>query len=306
VGARGRAAPVTVDGEPGGNVRPDTVATVAAYLRSRWADVRPEVLVVLGSGLGAVADRVERARTVPFEEIPDMPRPTVPGHAGHFTYGRIGGVLVLVQGGRFHAYEGHPPEVLGLTVRVAAALGVSTLVVTNAAGAVRADLEPGDLVLLEDQMNLMGTSPLVGPPREGETRFPDMGAPYDAGLRTLALQVAAERDIDLRTGVYAAMLGPAYETAAEVRMVGKLGADLVGMSTVPEVLVARALGLRCLGFSMVTNKGTGLSTEPVTHEEVLEVGRLAGQRLADLLVACLERMPSPDAGASPGQSDGAK
>jgi len=295
----------TTDGGPGGAAHTDVVGAVAGDL-ARRVGLRPDVLVVLGSGLGAVADRVDDARTIPFEEIPGMPRPTVPGHSGRFTFGRIGGVPVLVQAGRFHAYEGHPPEMLGLTVRVAAALGVSTLVVTNAAGAVRPDLEPGDLVLLEDHLNLMGTSPLVGPPRVGETRFPDMSAPYDSRLRALALEVAGALNIDLRTGVYAAMLGPAYETAAEVRMVGRLGGDLVGMSTVPEVVVARALGLRCLGFSMVTNKGTGLSTEPVTHEEVLDVGRRAGQRLADLLVACIARLSGAGADDPFLQSDEAK
>jgi purine-nucleoside phosphorylase len=199
---------------------------------------------------------------------------------------------VLVQSGRYHFYEGHPTEVVAAPVRVAAALGIEALVLTNAAGGVRFDLEPGDLVLVSDHLNLMGRSPLVGPARTGEVRFPDMGAPYDPEFRRLAVEVARERGVALAEGIYAGMLGPAYETAAEVRMLAGLGADVVGMSTVPEVLVARARGIRCVAFSVVTNKATGLAVGAVTHDEVVAVGRGAGERLAGVLEVLVPRIRS--------------
>jgi purine-nucleoside phosphorylase len=187
-------------------------------------------------------------------------------------------------------YEGHSPDVVAAPVRVMAELGVKTLVVTNAAGGLRAKLEPGDLVLLEDHINLTGRSPLVGPVREGEERFPDMSAPYDPELRLLAVEAAADLGIGLRSGVYAGVLGPSYETAAEVRMLAALGADVVGMSTVTEVIAARASGLRCLAFSVVTNKATGLGGGALSHAEVMAVGREAGRRLAKILRAIVPRM----------------
>jgi purine-nucleoside phosphorylase len=258
------------------------VARAADVLRSRLP-FAPRVAVVLGSGLGHLADELEDETSVPFEDVPGFPPSGVPGHAGRFAAGRLGGVEVLFQCGRYHLYEGHPPDVVAAPARVAAALGVRVLVLTNAAGGVRPSLEPGDLVLVEDHINLLGRSPLVGPVEEGEVRFPDMSAPYDPVLRRAALRAAEELDVALHGGVYAAMLGPAYETAAEVRMLGVLGADVVGMSTVPEVLAARARGVRCLAFSVVTNKGTGLGAGALSHDEVVAVGREAGARLARLL-----------------------
>jgi purine-nucleoside phosphorylase len=216
----------------------------------------------------------------------------VVGHAGRFVAGQFGGADVLVQAGRYHFYEGHPAEVVAAPVRVAAALGVEALVLTNAAGGVRADLEPGDLLLVSDHLNLMGRSPLMGPARAGEVRFPDMGAPYAPEFRRLAVDVARERGAALSEGIYAGLLGPAYETAAEVRMLAGLGADVVGMSTVPEVLVARARGIRCLAFSVVTNKATGLAAGAVTHDEVVAVGRGAGERLAGVLEVLVPRIVS--------------
>lgn len=278
--------------------RPD-IAAAARVLAGRLP-FAPRATVVLGSGLGVLLDRVEAAVSVPFEELPGFPGAGVAGHAGRFVAGLLGGIPVLVQAGRYHVYEGHPGSVVGAPVRLSAALGVEHLVLTNAAGGVDPALEPGDLVLLEDHLNLMFTSPLVGPVAPGETRFPDMSAPYDPELRHLALQVASDEGIALGRGVYAALPGPAYETAAEVRMLRILGADVVGMSTVPEVLVARALGLRCLAVSMVTNKGTGLSPHPLSHDEVMAVGRDAGVRLAALIEGVLARLPDP------GQSTGAK
>lgn len=272
------------------------VEAVADALRARLGG-DPEVLVVLGSGLGQLADAVVDAVVVPFVELPGWPGTSVVGHAGRYVGGRIGGRSVLLQAGRFHLYEGHAPEVVAAPIRVAAALGVGTVVLTNAAGGVDPALEPGDLVLIEDHINLMFRSPLVGPVREGDVRFPDMSAPYDAELRALARHAAEAVGVPLRGGVYAAMLGPSFETAAEVRMLGTLGAHVVGMSTVPEVIAARARALRCLAFSVVTNKGTGLTSEPQTHEEVMEVGRRAGAALVRILEELLRILP---------QSTGAK
>jgi len=273
-----------------GGARAPDVGVAAAHLR-RALPATPRVAVVLGSGLGHLADRLEHAVSVEFGSIPGLPPSTVPGHAGRFVFGSLEGSPVLLQAGRYHAYEGHPMEVVVAPVRILARLGVETLVLTNAAGGIRPTFGPGDLVLIEDHINFMFRSPLVGPVVESESRFPDMSAPYDPRLRDLALRVAAERGMPLSRGVYAGVLGPQFETAAEVRMLARLGADVVGMSTVPEVVVAGALGLPCVAFSMVTNHATGIGAEPISHEEVLEVGGRAGLRLGDLiapLVAALE------------------
>jgi purine-nucleoside phosphorylase len=260
-------------------------------LRRRLPDT-PEVAVVLGSGLSHLADLVEDAVEVPFDEVPGFPDAGVAGHAGRYVFGSLGGRKVLIQAGRFHLYEGHGDEVVGAPVRVAAALGVGFLVLTNAAGGVDPELDPGDLMLVHDHLNLMFRSPLIGEVRAGEERFPDMSAPYDRELCALAQEVAVDLGIPLRRGVYAALTGPSYETAAEVRMLGVLGADAVGMSTVPEVLVARAVGLRCLAFSMITNKGTGLSPTALSHAEVVDVGARAGQALGRLVAGVIGRLSS--------------
>jgi purine-nucleoside phosphorylase len=265
------------------------VLGAASLLRSRLPS-KPRVAVVLGSGLGQLVDTLEEATAVPFETLPGFPRSGVPGHAGRFVGGRLAGTDVLFQCGRYHLYEGYAPGVVGAPTRVAAELGIETLVLTNAAGGLRETLEPGELVLLEDHINAMGANPLVGPVQEGETRFPDMSAPYDPALREMAQTAAAELGIGLRGGTYVGVLGPSYETAAEVRTLGRLGADVVGMSTVPEVIVARARGIRCLAFSVVTNKGTGLSSGPLSHQEVIDVGREAGVRLARLLTLLVPRL----------------
>ncbi len=256
----------------------------------------PTVMVVLGSGLGHLAERVENPTEVEFGELPGFPASTVPGHAGWFVGGTLSGCPVLLQSGRYHVYEGHPMDVVVAPVRVAAALGVGTLVVTNAAGGADPDLAPGTVVLIRDHLNLMFRSPLIGKVRPGEPRFPDMTSAYDPELRRLAAEVASELGIPLSEGVYAALTGPSYETPAEVRMLRTLGADMIGMSTVPEVIAARSAGLRCLGFSMVTNKGAGYTDQSLGHDEVIEVGRRAGASLASLIEGVFGRLATPGPG----------
>lgn len=256
----------------------------------RIAPRKPKVALVLGSGLGFLADRVEGAVRVPYSDIPGFPEPGVQGHKGELVAGHLGGVAVLVQAGRFHLYEGHDAVTAGLPVRVFARLGIKTLIVTNASGGIRPGFGAGTLMLLSDHLNLMFRNPLIGPLVDGEERFPDLTEAYDLGLRKLARAAAAKLEVPLEEGVYAALLGPSYETPAEVRMLGKMGADAVGMSTVPEVIVARARGMRCLGFSIVTNPAAGLSGSSLSHQEVLEVGSRAGARLGDLITAVVKHL----------------
>lgn len=271
----------------------------AEALRERLPRV-PSIAVVLGSGLSHLVERLEDPVATRFDELPGFPASGVLGHMGRFVFGRLDGTEMLLQAGRYHAYEGNAMDVLVGPVRVLAELGVEVLILTNAAGGIHARVGPGDLVLVDDHINLMFRSPLLGPVQRDEQRFPDMSAPYDPELQELALSVAADAGVELVRGTYAAVLGPSYETAAEVRMLGRLGADVVGMSTVPEVIVARALGMRCVAFSMVTNKATGLSSEPISHEDVLEIGQEAGYRLGALISGLAARV-----GRSP-QSTGAK
>jgi purine-nucleoside phosphorylase len=201
------------------------------------------------------------------------------------------GRWVLFQGGRFHFYEGHPAELVVAPVRLAAALGVKSVILTNAAGGIARGLGPGALMLLDDHLNLMGRSPLAGPVRAGEARFPDLVAPYDPSLQARALKVAGELGIRLHRGVYAAVLGPSYETPAEVRFLEKVGAHAVGMSTVPEAIAAAALGLPVLGISLITNRAAGLGGETLDHQEVLDVGRDAGGKVERFLRALIREIP---------------
>jgi len=257
---------------------------------ARLGSLRPRVALVLGSGLGSLADAVQSAIRIPQSAIPGFPKPAAPGHKGELVAGTLEGVPVLVQSGRFHLYEGHAPQLAALPARVFARLGVRTLIVTNAAGGIRLTFRPPTLMLIADHINLMFRNPLEGALEEGEQRFPDMSDPYDRELRALAREVALQQQIGLEEGVYAALLGPSYETPAEIRMLARLGADAVGMSTVPEVIAARARGIRCLGFSSITNVAAGLSAAPLSHEEVLAAGaRLAGQ-LATLIRGVLARL----------------
>ena len=263
----------------------------AAALRARLPDgAAPELLLTLGSGLGDVADAVEDATDVDAATLPGLATSTVPGHRSLLRHGRLGGREVLVQAGRVHLYEGHEPRDVTRVVEVAAALGAGTYVVTNAAGGIDASrLTPGDLLVIDDHLNLTGGSPLTGIVRDGGPVFLDMAGAYDPELRSLAHEVAGELGQELASGVYAGMRGPAFETLAEIRMLQGMGATVVGMSTVLEVIAARAVGMRVLGFSSVTNvHGEGVAT---SHEEVLEVGRDAATRLAQVLLALVPRLP---------------
>ncbi|HVP66545.1 MAG TPA: purine-nucleoside phosphorylase [Anaeromyxobacteraceae bacterium] len=261
--------------------KPDTCTRLdyaAAWVRGR-TDLRPVMGVVLGSGLAAVADAVADAVAIPYGEIPEFPMVTVAGHPGRLLVGTLGGVPVAVLQGRAHGYEGQPPEDLAFGVRLLARLGSSFLVLTNAAGAVRAGLRSGDLVRIVDHLNLSGQNPLSGPndARLGP-RFPDMSEPYDVRLGASLDRCASRLGIPLETGVYACVAGPSYETPAEVRMLRTLGADLVGMSTVPEVIAARHLGVPVAAVSVVANPGAGVGAGVLTHAEVLAaVGAAAGQ-----------------------------
>jgi purine-nucleoside phosphorylase len=266
------------------------VDTAAEFLHHSFAPRRPRVALVLGSGLGDLARRLGDAVSVPFSALPGFPTASVAGHQGAFIAGRMGAGEVLLQSGRLHCYEGHAPEVAALPVRVLARVGVTTVVLTNAAGGLRPAFVPGTLMLVADQVNLTFGNPLTGPVRAGEQRFPDMSDPFDVGLRELARTVARERGRALEEGVYAGVAGPNYETAAEIRMLRRLGADAVGMSMVHEVVAARALGLRCLGLSTITNLAAGLSQERLTHEEVLEAGRKVRDEVWDLLEAVIARI----------------
>jgi purine-nucleoside phosphorylase len=263
------------------------VETAVAYLKSR-VQTTPQVMLVLGSGLGALADEMEAAVRIPFDQVPGFHASTVEGHKGMLVAGTLEGVPAIAMQGRFHLYEGHSAVTAALPVRVMAALGARTLIVTNAAGGVNPAFRAGDLMLMDDHINFMFQNPLTGRVIAGDLRFPDMSAPYDAELQEIAQRVARENDLVLRRGVYLAVTGPSYETPAEIRMYAKLGADAIGMSTVPEVIAARAMGLRVLGISLITNAAAGTTGEPVTHQEVIDAGEEARPRFAALVRGVLQ------------------
>ncbi|HJR36454.1 MAG TPA: purine-nucleoside phosphorylase [Gemmatimonadales bacterium] len=259
---------------------------VAAHLGGR----QPTVALVLGSGLGGLAERIADGVRIKYAAIPGFHLPTVEGHRGELVVGTLGGKTVLAQSGRFHMYEGYSAQENVLPVRVFASLGIRSLIVTNAAGGVRRSFGAGTMMLIADHLNLTGRNPLIGAVYEGDERFPDMTAAYDPEYRELARATATRLGIPLEEGVYAGLLGPTYETPAEVRMLERLGADAVGMSTVAEVIAARARGMRCLGFSLVTNPGAGISPTPLSHREVMETAGRAGKELARLIEGVVEEM----------------
>jgi len=255
----------------------------AAFIRDAVPDV-PEIALVLGSGLGAVADGLTDTVTIPYQRVPHFPAPTVAGHAGNMVVGKLDGAGLIVLQGRFHYYEGHSLEVVTFPIRVLQFLGVRTLILTAATGGVRAELRPGNLVCLSDHLNLIGANPLRGPhdDRLGP-RFPDMTEVYSKRLRQLARDEGKRLRIHVISGIYAGLPGPSYETPAEIRMLQALGADVVGMSTVPEAIVARHGGMDVLAFALVTNAAAGVVGTPITHGEVLEAGTKAASMLARLI-----------------------
>lgn len=263
----------------------------AAEAVRKMDDRVPAVALVLGSGLGAYADTLKNTTRIPYDKIPGFPSSTVTGHAGQLVIGEVDGLVVVAMQGRVHLYEGHGARVITLPVRTLNLLGARTLIITNAAGGLNPDYVQGDLVALSDHLNLTHTNPLLGDNLdELGPRFPDMTTAYDPGLRKLAVKVARSQGLSLKSGVYAGLLGPSYETPAEVQMLARIGADLVGMSTVCEVIAARHAGMRVLGISCVTNLAAGISKTELDHGEVKEVASLVRTTFQDLIDGVLKRL----------------
>lgn len=262
----------------------------AEFLRSRLEIGNPAAAIILGSGLGAIADRIGDARSVGYSEIPGFIAPTVEGHAGRLIAGTLAGREIVALAGRFHMYEGHEARVAAFPVRVVHALGARVLLASNAAGGLRLSLKPGDLVLIEDHINLTWQNPLTGPLEPGDTRFPDMSAPYSPRLLAIAREAAAASGVPLKSGVYAGLMGPTYETPAETRMLAGLGADVTGMSTVAEAIVAAALGMEFAAISLVTNAAAGLTAEPVSHDDVVIAAEKASAGFSTLLEEIVRRL----------------
>jgi purine-nucleoside phosphorylase len=263
----------------------------ASEVVRRHLDATPDVAVILGTGLGGLAERMERTTAIDYVDIPGFPASTVESHSGRLLCGRLGGKTAVAMQGRFHRYEGYTLQQVAFPVRVLRALGAPVLVVSNACGGMHPLWQPGDLMLIADHINLLGDNPLVGPHEERfGPRFPDMSEPYDAELRALARRVAADARIPLREGVYAAVAGPNLETRAEYRMLRSLGADVVGMSTVPEVIVAIQSGMRVLGLSIITDLCLADALEAASVDRIISIAREAEPRLTALVLGVLERL----------------
>jgi purine-nucleoside phosphorylase len=265
----------------------------AAAIRKRAATQQPKVGIILGSGLGGLSKSIADAVRIPFADIPGFPNVTIAGHEGAVIVGSLGGREVVALSGRFHMYEGHPAALAAFPVRVFHALGALELFVSNAAGGISPRLAVGDLMMISDHLNLMGANPLVGEAQEGEIRFPDMTDAYNPGLRWVLRTTAEKLGIPLREGIYAGLLGPSYETPSEVKMLRLLGADAVGMSTVPEVIVARALGMRVAGVSCITNAAAGVTGSALSHAEVLETTNRVSASFESLVTEFLARSAAP-------------
>ena len=267
-------------------------------------DMRPAIGLVLGSGLGAFADELTERTDIPYADIPGWPHSTAVGHAGKLIIGKLGAgklgaglgeIAVAVMAGRAHLYEGYSMQQVTYGVRVLHSIGAHSMVFTNAAGGINLALERGGLVLIGDHINLQGANPLVGPNDDAlGPRFPDMSDAYSRAYRNIAKRVATELCIPITEGVYAAMLGPSYETPAEIRYLRAIGADVVGMSTVPEVIVANHMGMKVLGISCVTNMAAGILPQKINHEEVLETGAMVRDTLVKFLKALLPRLNSSE------------
>ncbi|MGE8077955.1 purine-nucleoside phosphorylase [Peribacillus loiseleuriae] len=246
------------------------IEKAASFIKEKF-NATPEIGLILGSGLGVLADEIENAVKIPYSEIPEFPVSTVEGHAGQLVLGELSGKKVVAMQGRFHYYEGYPMELVTFPVRVMKLLGVEKMIVTNAAGSVNESFVPGDLMLITDHINYTGTNPLIGPNDERfGPRFPDMSEAYSKQLRAKAKEIASSLQIDTKEGVYLGFSGPTYETPAEIRLARVMGGDAVGMSTVPEVIIARHSGIEVLGISCITNMAAGILDQPLSHDEVIE------------------------------------
>ncbi len=268
------------------------IEKAVAAIRERYP-AQPRLGLILGSGLGAFADSLKRKTVIPFAELPGFPRATVAGHAGNLVLGEAEGVTIAMLQGRVHFYEGYTMAEVVFPVRVLGRLGIRQLIVTNAAGGIRADLSPGDLMLISDHINLTGANPLIGPNLEDlGTRFPDMSEAYDGVMRRIAVRAARGQGIPLPSGVYACLAGPSYETPAEVRMLRTLGADAVGMSTVPEVIAACHMGIRVLGISCIANMAAGMLPGKLTHQDAIATTDRVKERMISLLCGVVPLLSS--------------
>jgi purine-nucleoside phosphorylase len=263
---------------------------VANKVRDALAVEKPVAGLILGSGLGGLVKRIEDQRFVSYADLPGFAVPTIPGHLGRLISGTLAGRQVLALAGRFHVYEGHSAAESAFPVRVLHALGATTLLLSNAAGGIRRSFKPGDLMIISDHVNLTWRNPLIGPVVPGDERFPDMSDPWDPKLRKLLAESAKAAGVPVTEGVYVGLSGPSYETPAEVRMLEKFGVDAVGMSTVHEVIVARAIGMRVAGMSCITNLAAGLTEGSISHEEVLEVTKAAGEKFEQIAIEFVKRL----------------
>jgi len=271
-------------------VSKSAIQEAAAYIKGKSPEA-PEVGLILGSGLGVLADLITEGISIPYNEIPHFPVSTVEGHEGELLIGKIEGRRVVMMKGRFHMYEGYGPEVTAFPVRVMKELGVTSLLVTNAAGGVNTNFTPGDLMLITDQLNLTGHNPLTGPnDNELGVRFPDMSSAYSRRLIQVAKETAAEQGFEFKEGVYAGLLGPTYETPAEIVMLRRQGADAVGMSTVSETIVARHAGIEVLGISCITNMAAGILDQPLNHSEVMETAERVRENFLKLVLGFIPKM----------------
>lgn len=268
----------------------DRAQRAAQVVRSRIKQT-PAVAIVLGSGLGAFADELTESSPIPYNEIPGFAQATVEGHAGRLVVGQAREVPVAAMQGRFHFYEGYSMEEVTFPIRVLKLLGVETLILTNAAGSLNTEFVPGSLMIISDHINLLGDNPLIGPNDERfGPRFPDLSATYDPDLQSIIVEEAKSISLEMRRGVYAALSGPSYETPAEIHMVRTLGADAVGMSTVPEAIVARHMEMRVIGISCITNLAAGVSDRPVDHSQVIATGEKVREQFTELLRRVVARL----------------
>lgn len=268
----------------------ERINKATAYIESK-TDMRPYALLVLGSGLGDYAERLEGSLAIPYEDIPEFPRSTVEGHAGRLLLGNIHGLPVAIMQGRFHYYEGYQQQEVTMPIRVLRRLGAEVVLLTNACGGIDTGFKPGDLMLIDDHINFSGTSPLRGGNLdEFGPRFPDMSCVYDKQLRALALESAKENGIDMKRGVYMMFGGPQFETPAEIRMARTMGANVAGMSTVPEAIVANHAGMKVCGISCVTNMASGILDQPLTHQEVMETGEMVKDKFSALVDGFVKRL----------------